>query len=144
MFVRAVGPVGTTSRGPVYEDVQPGAWHYNEVAQAKELGLLDFVEGNRLFPNQPLTREEMASMAAAAIRREMESLPEKTVNLNRYRDLSDIEEAHLEDVRLMVTLGIMLGTGADQFSPKGETTRAQAAVVLLKTLGVLGWLDIER
>jgi hypothetical protein len=41
----------------------------------------------------------------------------------------------------MVTLGIMTGTGPDQFSPKGQTTRAQAAVVLLKTLSTLEWID---
>jgi hypothetical protein len=41
----------------------------------------------------------------------------------------------------MITLGIMEGTGAEQFSPKGESIRAQAAIVLLKTLAALGWID---
>jgi|GEM_PF-957476 pyruvate/2-oxoglutarate dehydrogenase complex dihydrolipoamide dehydrogenase (E3) component len=37
--------------------------------------------------------------------------------------------------------GIMNGTGNDLFSPKGETTRAQAAAVLLRAFGALGWID---
>ncbi|MBW7455440.1 S-layer homology domain-containing protein [Paenibacillus sepulcri] len=37
------------------------------MAAAKELGLLGFASGNSFKPDQPLTREEMASMLAAAI-----------------------------------------------------------------------------
>jgi hypothetical protein len=142
MLVRALGPVDSSmSRDPAYEDVQPGAWYYSEVMQAKELGLLDFVEGDRLLPNQPLTREEMARMVAAAVRSELQSLPEKPASLAVYRDQAAMDEAYLEDIQLMVTLGIMTGTGSAQFSPKGEATRAQAAIVLLRTLAAMSWID---
>jgi S-layer homology domain. len=41
----------------------------------------------------------------------------------------------------MVKLKIMTGTGADTFEPKGETTRAQAAAVFIRTLQAIGWID---
>jgi len=41
----------------------------------------------------------------------------------------------------MVKLNIMNGTGNDAFSPKGETTRAQAAVVFMRTLHALGMIN---
>jgi len=41
----------------------------------------------------------------------------------------------------MVKLQIMTGTGANSFSPKGEATRAEAAVVFIRMLQALGMID---
>ncbi|WP_324607778.1 S-layer homology domain-containing protein [Paenibacillus sp. IHBB 10380] len=54
---------------------------------------------------------------------------------------SKIDAAFLENVRLMIKLKIMTGTGADTFDPKGATTRAQVAVVFIRLLQVAGWID---
>ena len=42
-----------------------------------------------------------------------------------------------------VTVAAATGTDNDLFIPKGETTRAQAAVVLIRTLQALGWQQAE-
>src|SRR5690606_20685395 len=138
MLVRALGRSGSASHDLPYVDVQPGAWYLSEVSQAEELGLLDFIQDNRLMPNQPLTREEMASILAAVVRMKKHSLPEQLTGLDAFRDKTEMDEAYLEDIQLVISLGMMQGMGTDQFSPKGEITRAQAAVVLLRTLGALG------
>ncbi|WP_230986806.1 S-layer homology domain-containing protein [Cohnella fermenti] len=141
MLVRALGRGHSTNTAAPYEDVKQGAWYYSEVAQAKELGLLAFASSNRFKPEQVLTREEMASMLAAAI--ELEKLPStgEKVSLNGYKDMGRIDPIYMEDVRLMVSLNIMNGTSKDTFSPEGETTRAQAAAVLVRALRVLGFID---
>ena len=142
MLVRALGR-GTSAGGSAapYADVQPGSWYFGAVAKAKELGLLGFANGERFLPLQPLTREEMASMLAAAIKLEKLPIAAESVSLNGYKDIGDVTSAFLEDVRRMVELEIMTGTSAVTFSPKGETTRAQAAAVLIRTLQALGWVD---
>ncbi|MNL89108.1 hypothetical protein D3C87_2192330 [compost metagenome] len=61
--------------------------------------------------------------------------------MDGYKDIAPADSAYLEDVRLMVKLHIMTGTGKNQFSPKGISTRAQAAVVLIRTLQVLDRID---
>lgn len=61
MLVRALGRGTTTGRSVPYDDVKPGAWYFDEIAQANELGLLDFASGKSFMLNQPLTREEMAT-----------------------------------------------------------------------------------
>jgi hypothetical protein len=61
--------------------------------------------------------------------------------LDGYKDIGSVDSAYVEDVRLMVKLNIMKGTGADTFTPKSETTRAQAAVVFIRTLQALGMID---
>lgn len=140
MLVRALGRGASTSTSP-YDDVKPGAWYFDEIAQAKELGLLSFTNDKSFKPDQPLTREEMASMLAEAVALEKLPTTEEIVSLDGYKDIGSVDAAYLEDVRLMVKLQIMTGTSANSFSPKGATTRAQAAVVLIRTLQALGMMD---
>ncbi|WP_027087999.1 Ig-like domain-containing protein [Cohnella panacarvi] len=142
MLVHALGR-GTSTGNPTspYGDVRPGAWYYGAVTKARQLGLLDFAEGNNFMPDRPLTREEMASMMAAAIALNKASITKELVNLDGYKDIGSMNTAYLEDVRLMVKLNIMTGTGEDTFDPKGESTRAQAAVVFVRMLQSLDLMD---
>ncbi|MBW7455441.1 S-layer homology domain-containing protein [Paenibacillus sepulcri] len=61
--------------------------------------------------------------------------------MDGYKGIGSVDASYLENVRLMVKLQIMTGTGEDTFSPKGVTTRAQAAVVFIRTLHQLGMID---
>ncbi|MHA0856969.1 S-layer homology domain-containing protein, partial [Paenibacillus sp. CMAA1364] len=143
MLVRALGRgtgAGTGDLAP-FDDVKQGTWYYGEVAVAKELGLLDFANGKNLKPNQPLTREEMASMLEAMVKLERLPVSKENVSLDDFKDAGSIDAVYVEGVRLMVKLHIMTGVGAKTFSPKSETTRTQAAVVLIRSLQTLGMLD---
>ncbi|QHT58928.1 hypothetical protein GXP70_02355 [Paenibacillus lycopersici] len=142
MLVRALGRGGSADSSSPYNDVKPDAWYSEAVVDAKSLGLLDFAGGRIFLPNRPLTREEMASMLAAALTMEHVPIPGKYVDLEAYQDVGSIQAAYLESVRTMIRLNIMTGTGADTFSPKETTTREQAAAVIIRTLQALGWLDI--
>jgi len=141
MLVRALGRSTSAGSTAPYSDVKPGEWYFGEVAAAKDLGLLDFAKGNRFNPNKPLTREEMASILAAAVSLEQLPATEEEVSMDGYKDIGSVDAAYLEDVRFMVELHIMKGTSADTFSPKDTTTRAQAAVVFIRTLQTLGKID---
>ncbi|WP_168735686.1 cadherin-like beta sandwich domain-containing protein [Cohnella fermenti] len=143
MLVRALGRGASPTGASAYTDVKPGAWYYDAIVSAKELGLLEFVGGKVFLPNRPLTREEMASMLAAAVSLERLPIPQNRASLEGYADIGSVNEAYLEDVRTMIQLNIMAGTSANTFSPKGTTTREQAAAVLIRTLQVLDWLDSE-
>ncbi|WP_111619789.1 IPT/TIG domain-containing protein [Paenibacillus pabuli] len=141
MLVRALGRGASDKDMVPYNDVKSGMWYSGEVSTAKELGLLTFVKGSSFNPNQPLTREEMASMLAAVGRLEQLPISKKSVSLNGFKDIGNADTAYLEDVHLMIKLHIMTGTGANTFDPKGETTRAQAAVVFIRMLRTLGSID---
>ncbi len=141
MIVRTLGRGGSVGNTAPYVDVKQGAWYFDEVAKAKELGLLGFTNGTSFKPDQPLSREEMASMLAAVINLEKSSIAKDSVNLNGYKDIGSVDAAYLEDVRTMLTLQIMNGTSANTFDPKGDTTRAQAAVVFIRMLQTLGSID---
>jgi hypothetical protein len=141
MLVRSLGRGTSTGSTLSYDDVKSGAWYFDEITKAKELGLLNFVQGNSFKPDQPLTREEMASMLAKVISLEKLPITKEFVSLDGYKDIVSADAAYLEDIRLTVNLQIMNGTGANSFSPKGETTRAQAAVVFIRMLQTLGMID---
>ncbi len=141
MLVRALGRGTSTAGNAPYGDVKAGVWYSNAVAAAKELGLLGFMSGSSFKPNQALTREEMASMLAAAIRLEQPTVASSEVSLDAYKDIGSVVESDLENIRLMSKLQIMTGTSQNAFDPKGVTTRAQAATVFVRTLQVLGLID---
>ena len=132
--------VDATDAAP-FTDVLSGAWYFEDVKRAKALGLLKFVRDDRFLPTAPLTREEMASMLAAAMGHFGPPAPSSSASLAPYRDISDVDGELKEDIRLMISHKIMTGTSTDRFSPKGTATRAQAAAVLLRMLKTLGWID---
>jgi hypothetical protein len=141
MIVRTLGRGGSVGNTAPYVDVKEDAWYFDEIAEAKGLGLLGFETCASFKPDQPLTREEMANMLAAIMRLEKSSIAKDAVNLNGYKDIGSVDAAYLEDVRTMVALQILNGTSANTFDPKGETTRAQAAVVFIRMLQTLGSID---
>ncbi|MBD2862465.1 OmpL47-type beta-barrel domain-containing protein [Paenibacillus oceani] len=141
MLVRVLGHKASNARTASYDDVKPDSWYFNVIVTAKELGLLDFVNGNHFMPDQPLTREEMASMLAAVIKLKNVPMTKENVTLDGYKDIGDVNASYLDEVRLMVELEIMTGTDQDTFSPKGISTRAQAAVVFIRMMQKLDWID---
>ncbi len=141
MLVRMLGQGHSTNTSSPFLDVKAGSWYFEPVGQAAALGLLDFAEGSSFKPDQTLTREEMASMLAAVLALDKLPASEQSVSLDGYRDVGSIDAAYLEDVRTIANHNIMTGIGSDVFSPKGESTRAQAAAVLIRTLSALGMID---
>jgi len=141
LLVRSLGRGEVEAGSVAFVDVKPGAWYFGAVAQAKELGLLDIANGASFHPDQPLTREEMASMLAAVIALDKLPTAEGLGDANNYKDMASVDVAYLEDVRLMIRLQIMTGVSADSFDPQGQVTRAQAATVFIRTLQALGMVD---
>jgi len=151
MLVRALGRGGVsandgaTSAGgnAPYRDIRAGAWYAGAVAEAKSLGLLDFAKGDTFKPNQALTRGEMASMLAAAIRLEKPTMAQNAsdASLQGFKDIGSVSASDLQNIHLMTKLRIMTGTSATTFSPNGVTTRAQAAAVFIRILRALGSIN---
>ncbi|WP_165861238.1 cadherin-like beta sandwich domain-containing protein [Paenibacillus paeoniae] len=143
MLVRALGRNTTVNSSVTpYQDIQTDAWYYRAVAEAKKLGLLNFSDKQQFQPGQAITREEMASMIAAALKLEgISGSVGASAALDRYRDMRDIDSKRLQDVRMMLELQIMTGTSGELFSPKNDITRAQAATVLIRALQSLGWIN---
>ena len=124
--------------GAPYEDVVYSQWFYNAIARCKAHGLLyQFTEKN-FYPNRHLTREEMATILAAVLR---DCEITSSAALGQFQDSVSMTTAYMPDIALVFGTGLMQGVAQDKFDPKGVTTRAQAATVLIRLLETLNMID---
>ncbi|WP_244226743.1 S-layer homology domain-containing protein [Paenibacillus protaetiae] len=116
-----------------FSDVNPGAWYYNSIASAQQLGIVSGLTDGSFGINNKITRQEMAAMAYRAIQKAGITLNEANPAAG-FRDGQDIAGYASEAVNAMQQAGIINGIGNGNFEPKGTATRAQAAVILYQLL----------
>jgi len=108
------------------------------LAKGLELGDMD-VERDMPVSDAPVTRAELAALAGRAVSlltgRPVPS-GENPQALLRFRDASRIPEEMTGEAALAVSLGIVNGVDAKRLLPEGVATRAQAAVVLYRLMGI--------
>lgn len=115
-----------------WKDVKETDWHYTVIAAAKQAGLVQGTGKDSFEPNRPVTRQEMAVMAAKALAA-FTSTPaaaDAESVLARFKDREAIASYAAEAIAMLAQEGIVKGTGSGMFHPKGEANRAQAAVII--------------
>jgi lactocepin len=112
-------------------------WFTGYIEAALEAQLISAVD-NEFRPNEAITREEMASMVAAALRYKA---PEKAVATElTFEDKDEISQEAVEAVAIAFNNGIIKGMTETTFAPKDNATRAQAAAMIYRMLEVLDLL----
>jgi len=116
-----------------FSDVKQGAWYYDSVATAQQLGIVSGLTDGSFGINNKITREEMAAMAYRAIQKAGITMNDEKAAA-AFNDELAIASYAKEAVAAMHKAGIINGVGNDKFDPKGTATRAQAAVILYQLL----------
>ena len=116
----------------VFVDVPSGAWYYDAVTWAAANGIVGGY-GNGLFgPNDPITREQLATM----LYRYEQSQGGVFVNdwgfLLDYPDRDKVSGYAYEALCWCTMNGIIAGMTDGTLNPQGAATRAQAAVMLMR------------
>ncbi|MNI57221.1 Endo-1,4-beta-xylanase A precursor [compost metagenome] len=114
-----------------FRDVSDSAWYAEAVRDAAAFGLVEGEDG-RFRPDAPITREELAVIIQRILK--AETTPAPTSLLSKFADNQDTASWGAEAMSLMVQEGIMNGITDTMLMPKGTTTRAQAAVILVRLL----------
>ncbi len=134
MLYRIAGEPGySPAHSPIY-DIPDDAWYGLAVGWAATNGIAEPVNG-RFGPNDILTREELAVMT-------YRFATHRGGSVTGLADLSQFSDAHLispdaqEAVSWLVAMDIMQGTGDGQFSPLGNTTRAQISAVIQRIMAL--------
>ncbi|MDX9872416.1 MAG: S-layer homology domain-containing protein [Clostridia bacterium] len=125
---------------PAFPDVPADAWYFNPVETAYRLGIIQGA-GKPFRPDAPATREEMAMMVVRVLNSEDQKLPDNGTSWP-FKDFFDISPAAVNSVLLAYGKGLMNGVSADSFQPRGTSTRAQAAVTVLRTMERMGLLTL--
>ncbi|CAK4841906.1 unnamed protein product [Aphanomyces euteiches] len=133
MLLRTLGAAPGSAADKLFIDQdQIPTWATNMVSQAVEIGILQGYLDGSLRPMQTVSRAEMASMLVRTMKWEVEE-----GQMTSFTDDAHIPAWAKPFVEAAHGHGILLGRAGNQFVPDGQTTRAEAAVVLLRLWKVL-------
>lgn len=116
-------------------DVKTGAWYYNPIATAQELGIVKGRTDGSFGVNDVISRQDMAVMAYQAAMVAQLKLSEGSKE--GFTDQQSIADYAKDAVAAMQAAEIINGMGNGQFEPQSFATRAQAAVIIYKLLNQL-------
>ncbi len=118
-----------------FTDVPAQEWFYNYVNWAYEKGIVSGMDLTTFAPNARISREQMAVMLDNfATATELE-LDEKITEIS-LSDADLLSPWATSSVNRIISLGIMEGYPQGDYRPQGNATRAEAATVIYKLVGI--------
>lgn len=122
---------------PVFADVK-GHWAQESIDILTAMKAIQ-PAGKNFGPSLPITREEFAK--ALAVISDIEVMGERELKKAKkgkedpeYFDISP-QDLEYKYIKSLSEKGVMVGIGQEKFDPKGEVTNAQAAQILISSLG---------
>lgn len=133
MLHNAMGkPAASGSSG--FSDVEAGSYYDQPIAWASGIGLIEGVDDGLFAPNDPITREQAATILYRAMPLFGLDAPEADLSvLNRFPDRAQISGYAREPLAALVSLGIFNGSDTG-LEPQGRLTRAEMAALLYRLL----------
>ena len=112
-----------------FADVDPGAEYAEAISIGRALGILNGVGENLYMPEAEITRQDLMAICARgmALIEETEKEAENTVE---FSDWALVADSAKEPIATMTSLGIVKGNDDGTLNPLGNTTRAEAAVIM--------------
>ena len=123
LVLATIGIAGAETATP-FRDVAPSDWYAPYVAAALQAGIAQGTSATSFSPAAPVSREQMATLLARALKLSPSALPPK------FRDVGQISSWAVQSVASIAAAGYMSGFPDGRFQPLAPTTRAQAAKVL--------------
>ena len=136
MLLTGIGVDVTKAPQSNFSDVENGAYYYNAVGLAKDLGIANGNGDGTFSPASNITRQDMMILAKKALVYKLgkDITVENTDNLKGFSDYEDISAYALESLSAMVKDGYVNGMDGNKIAPKATTTRVQAATVIYKIM----------
>lgn len=123
---------GNQTAYPAFE-LRGGRWYSPYVAYAIALGVTNGVGNGRFGLGQPITREQMAAMAARFIDlRPHVRLKQTKTPAAAFSDTNQISPWAREAAETMRLAGVMQGDESRHLNPQATATRAEAVAVILR------------
>ena len=121
--------------GVDFTDVEAGQYYADAVKWASANGIVKGISETEFAPDAEVTREQMAAMLARYIEYKKVAVPEK--DAAGYTDADKVSDYAKEAVATANKLGILIGNADGSFAPLNNATRAEAAALFARLLGVL-------
>lgn len=134
MLIRALN-LENSSATESFSDVNASDWFAPYVAAAVEKGIIQGRTSERFAPQDQISRAEMATMISRALKTtgNLEEVKDVSSVLSQFSDANQINNSLKTDVALAVSNGLVIGANG-KFNPTISATRAEAAVMIYRTL----------
>lgn len=115
-----------------FSDVKKTDWYYTYVMSAYQNGIVKGVSDDLFGAGEYITRQDMAVMICRAIKNPPENIRDE--HIMGFTDKAQISEYAKDAVAMLRAYGIVSGMEDGSFKPFGNTTRAQAAVIIYRAM----------
>ncbi len=112
-----------------FADVEADAFYAKELAVGKALGILNGVGDNKYNPEAEISRQDLMTIIARGMQ-----LSGAGADLSVFSDNAQIADYAKDAVGAMVLSGLVKGNADGTMNPLGNTTRAEAAVIMQRIL----------
>ncbi len=136
MFVQTLANIEGVDLGAYdgvtdFRDVKESHWYAPAVKWAVENGIASGVGRNRFNPNTYMSREQLVVMLCNYSALKGLLLPTSADALDGFADSASVSKWAKEAMRSAVHSGLITGVGEGTLAPRGESTRAQVARILM-------------
>ena len=116
-----------------FADVAKDTWYTDVVFTAKNTGVTNGVDAAHFGVGQPITREQMATLAERFMEVRLHVALKAAKNpAAAFSDAEQVSEWAKESVEAMRIAGILQGDDQQRVNPKAYATRAEATAVILR------------
>lgn len=129
LLVRALGLATVSSSSP-FADVSNGVWYAEDVATAYEAGLINGLTKTTFGPDEPISREQLATMVVRAYEYVHGKQATAANQLDGFRDSNNFSTWAQENVNQAIALGLMQGKGSNEFAPREKALRSEIVIVI--------------
>lgn len=133
-LVRTLG-LTEGSDTPNFADVDPNAHYAKEIAIGRAAGILNGVGDNKYNPEEHISRQDLMTICARGLAyKGIIDSSDRTAELNQFADVSLTADYAATSIAAMVRESIVKGNPDGTVNPLGNTTRAEAAVIMSRIL----------
>ena len=132
-LIRSLGLTADSSS--TFDDIDPNHYYAKEIAMGKALGILTGVGNNLYNPNEAISRQDVMTICARGM--EIAGTLDTTgslVRLSSFTDSSLFADYAALHASKMVIEGVVKGNPDQTINPLGNTTRAEAAVMMYRII----------
>lgn len=134
MLIRALN-LDNQNAATTFSDVKKTDWFAPYVAVAAEKGIINGRSASKFDPNAAITRAEMATMISRALKsvNNLKDSGTSATALSVFSDSAKISPSLKDGVAFAASKGLIIGN-AGKFNPNSTATRAEAAVIIYRTI----------
>lgn len=134
MLTRALD-IDNSSATESFADVKDSDWSAPYIGAAAKLGIIQGRSASKFDPNAQITRAEMATMIARALKvtKGAQDVADVNAALANFKDAGSIGASLKAGVAFASKNGIVIGNNG-KFSPNASATRAEAAVMIYRAV----------